>query len=76
MLLVLSGDEEAVKIGKKLGNCMMKNGKHDQETLLKLMSDAYKSLMHIDADKRAREEISKKKEMMMKYPKEKVLEAI
>ena len=77
MLLVLSGDEEAVKIGKKLGNCMMKkNGKHDRETLLKLMSDAYKSLMHIDADKRAREEISKKKEMMMKYPKEKVLEAI
>lgn len=76
MLLVLSGDEESVKIGKELGNCMMKNGKHDQETLLKLMSDAYTRLMHIDADKRAREEISKKKEMMMKYPKEKVLEAI
>ena len=79
MLLVLSGDEESVKIGKKLGNCMMKNGKHDQETLLKLMSDAYKRLMHIDADEKVKEEISKKKEelmKMMKYPKEKVLEAI
>lgn len=76
MLLVLSGDEESVKIGKKLGNCMMKNGKHDQETLLKLMSDAYKRLMHIDAVKKAREEISKKKEVMMKYSKKKILESI
>ena len=76
MLLVLSGDEESVKIGKKLGNCMMKNGKHDQETLLKLMSDAYKRLMHIDADEKVKKEISKKKEVMMKYPKKKILEAI
>lgn len=47
MLLVLSGEEEAVKAGKKLGDCMMKKGKHDQETLLKRMSDAYKALQDL-----------------------------
>ena len=77
ILLVLSGDEESVKIGKKLGNCMMKKSeKHDQETLLKLMSDAYKRLTHIDMDKKVKEEISKKKEMMMKHSKEEIVEAI
>jgi len=78
MLLVLSGDEESVKIGKKLGNCMMKRGKHDQETLLKLMSDAYKRLMHIDSDEKVADEISRKKEDTMKMaetPKEDVQES-
>lgn len=47
MMLVLSGDDEAVKAGKKLGDCMMKKGKHDEETLLKRMSDAYKALQDL-----------------------------
>lgn len=51
MLLVLSGKEEAVKAGKKLGNFLIdhaKNGgEHDEEKLLKLMSDAWIQLMHI-----------------------------
>lgn len=47
MLLVLSGEEAAVKVGKKLGDCMMKKGKHDNETLLKRMSDAYKALQEL-----------------------------
>ena len=47
MLLVLSGEEDAVKVGKKLGDCMMKKGKHDEETLLKRMSDAYKALQEL-----------------------------
>ena len=45
MLLVLSGKEEAVKAGKKLGDFLIdhaKNGgEHDEEELLKLMSDAW-----------------------------------
>lgn len=80
MLLVLSGDEELVKIGKKLGNCMMKkSAKHDEETRLKLMSNAYKRLIYNDAAEKVKEEISKKKHelaKMIKYPKEKVVEAI
>ena len=47
MMLVLSGDDEAVKAGKKLGDCMMKKGKHGRETLLKRMSDAYKALQDL-----------------------------
>lgn len=53
ILLVLSGDEEAVKAGKKLGDCMMNKGKHDEETLLKLMSDAYKAMNSLEAKQEA-----------------------
>lgn len=53
MLLVLSGEEDAVKAGKKLGDCMMEKGKHDEETLLKRMSDAYKALVELEAKQEA-----------------------
>ena len=48
ILLVMSRDEEAVKAGKKLGNFMMSNGHSDDEKLLKLMSDAYIQLCHLE----------------------------
>jgi len=41
MLLVTSGNEDAIKAGKALGDCMMKKTEHDNETLLKKMRDAY-----------------------------------
>ena len=47
MLLVLSKEEDAVEAGKKLGDCMMDKGKHDEETLLKRMSDAYIALQDL-----------------------------
>lgn len=50
MALVMSGDPEGVEAGKNLGDCMMKKGKHDQETLLKRMSEAYKALLSLPDD--------------------------
>ena len=48
ILLVMSKDEEAVKAGKKLGNFMMSDKHGDEEKLLKLMSDAYIQLCHLE----------------------------
>lgn len=45
LLLVASGDAECEEAGRRLGDCMMANGKHDEETLMQRMSDAYKALI-------------------------------
>ena len=60
MLLVLSGDPEGVEAGKNLGDCMMKKGKHDQETLLKRMSEAYIALLPLalEQDEQARQVVA------------------
>lgn len=76
MLLVLSGEEEAVKAGKKLGDCMMKKGKHDEETLLKRMSDAYKALQGLWAKHERDVEESEDTTMKKKYTKKQITEAI
>ena len=59
MLLVMSGDPEGVEAGKNLGDCMMKNAKHGEETLLKRMSEAYKALRSLAAkqDEQARQSV-------------------
>lgn len=76
MLLVLSGEEDAVKAGKKLGDCMMKKGKHDEETLLKRMSDAYKALQDLWAKHERDIEESEDTTMKKQYTKEQITEAI
>ena len=76
MLLVLSGEEDAVKAGKKLGDCMMKKGKHDEETLLKRMSDAYKALQDLWAKHERNIEESEDTTMKKQYTKEQITEAI
>ena len=53
ILLVLSGDDDAVKVGKQLGNELMKNGAHSDEKLILLMSDAYKAMNHLEAKQKA-----------------------
>lgn len=53
ILLVLSGDDDAVKVGKQLGNEMMKNVAHSDEKLILLMSDAYKAMGHLEAKQEA-----------------------
>ena len=75
MMLVLSGEEDAVKAGKKLGDCMMKKGKHDEETLLKRMSDAYKALQDLWA-KHERDIEESEDTTMKKYTKKQITEAI
>jgi hypothetical protein len=49
MLLVTSGSEDAVKAGKALGDCMMKKTKHDTETLMKKMRDAYLAVARLNS---------------------------
>ena len=56
MLLVKSGDEEAVKAGKALGDCMMQKTKHDQKTLLKKMRIAFLALGKLCSMKQAIDE--------------------
>ena len=53
MLLVMSGNDKAIKAGKALGNFMMKHAHRDGniEDLLKLMSKAYISLMELSLSK-------------------------
>lgn len=60
MLLVASGDPEGVEAGKKLGDCMMKNAKHGEETLLRRMSEAFKALSSLAAkqDEQARQSVA------------------
>lgn len=53
ILLVLSGDDDAVKVGKQLGNELMKNAAHSDEKLILLMSDAYKAIGHLEAKQEA-----------------------
>lgn len=76
MLLVLSGEEDAVKAGKKLGDCMMKKGKHDEETLLKRMSDAYIALQGLWSKHERDIEESEDTTMKKQYTKEQITEAI
>ena len=47
MLLVMSGKDEAMKVGKALGDCMMKNEKNSDKKLIKLMRDAYMQFLHL-----------------------------
>lgn len=49
MLLVTSGSEDAIKAGKALGDCMMKKTKHDNETLIKKMRDAYLAVARLNS---------------------------
>ena len=57
--LVLSGDEEAIKAGKALGDFMMSNKKNEKK-LLDLMCDAYVQLTHVS------DKIDKNPELMHK----------
>lgn len=47
ILLVLSGDKDAIAAGKKLGDCMMRITKHTDNLLLKHMREAYLKLLEI-----------------------------
>lgn len=47
MLLVMSGKDEAMKVGKALGDYMMKNEKNSDKKLIKLMRDAYMQFLHL-----------------------------
>ena len=53
MLLVQSGDEEAIEAGKALGDCMMRKTKHDEKTLLSKMREAFLALGHLNAQQQA-----------------------
>lgn len=46
MLLVKYGDDNAVKIGTRLGNMLMKHN-YDDKSLLSAMADAAKALMSV-----------------------------
>ena len=62
MLLVQSGDEEAIEAGKALGDCMMRKTKHDKKTLLSKMREAFLALGHLNAQQQAiNESITKDK---------------
>ena len=62
MLLVQSGDEEAIEAGKALGDCMMYKTKHDKKTLLSKMRKAFIALGHLNAQQQAiNESITKDK---------------
>ena len=72
ILLVLSGDDEAVNVGKQLGNEMMKNEANADEKLILLMSDAYKAMNSLEAKQEAakRAAIQKAKDTLPNAPHE------
>lgn len=53
ILLILSGDEDAINVGKQLGDELMKNDAHSNEKLILLMSDAYKAMSHLETKQEA-----------------------